>query len=314
MDAKYMEEYMQRMLFLMDFHIENCVRGDMPICHITKEYFDYKSLNMCFVNDMVSRIYECFYRGYFPIVEVPGADGIDNLWATYFKQPHEILGLDISSFQNKVDQFYEMEPVWGPGYQANLIPRELMCARNLYRELVKPNDDTMDYIKKEQQELFGEKEVLGVLIRGTDLGKDHPKDHPRQPEVEQVLNDIEVELSANTYDAVYLASEEKQMEDLLRERFPAECILTNKRHYMTDSYYEARKTHDIIGLTDVMVENHMDIYTQGLEYLSSLYLLSNCKSLIAGNTLGSSAALFLNNGKYKKYTLYNLGFYGDGRD
>ena len=305
----YMEEYMQRMLFLMDFHVKDCVRGEMPICHITKGFFDYKNLNMCFVNDMVARIAECFYRGYLPILEVPGGPGLENLWGTFFKQPHEILNLDIHHLENKVDHFYEMEPVWGPGYKANLIPRELMCATNLYRELVKPNDVTREYIEKEKEELLGNKMVLGVLVRGTDLGKAHPKDHPVQPGIDQILGDVALELSTGEYDSIYLASDEESMEDVFRDRFPSEMILTNRRHYINSMYEESKKIKDTVYLTDVMVDNQVDFYTYGLEYLSSLYLLSNCKSLIAGNTLGSSAALFLNNGSYKKYTLYDLGFY-----
>ena len=76
----YMEEYMQRMIFLMDFHIDEHVKEHMPVCHITKGYYDYKVLNMCFVNDMVARIAECLYRGYLPVVEVPGGDRMKNLW------------------------------------------------------------------------------------------------------------------------------------------------------------------------------------------------------------------------------------------
>lgn len=305
----YMEEYMQRMLFLMDFRAGNSVRGDMPVCHITKGYFDYKNLNMCFVNDMVARMAECLYRGYLPMVEVPGGEGLDNLWGAFFKQPYEFLGVDYHHIENRVDHFYEMEPVWGPGYKANLIPRELMCATNLYRELVVLNDDSREYIEKEISEIIGEKKILGVLVRGTDLGNAHPANHPVQPELEQVLSDVEAEMNTGEYDAIYLASDEKSMEDIFRDQFPAEVILTNHRHYMNDLYKEASKTENDAVLTDVMVENKIDFYTYGLEYLSSLYILSKCESLIAGNTLGSSAALFLNNGNYKRYTLYDLGFY-----
>ena len=307
----YMEEYLQRMLFLMDFKAVNCVRGDMPICHITKGYFDYKNLNMCFVNDMVARIAECLYRGYLPIVEVPGGDGLENLWGAFFKQPHEILGIDYHHIENRVDHFYEMEPVWGPGYKANLIPRELVCATNLYQELVKPNDDTQEYIEKEQQEIIGGKELLGVLVRGTDLGDAHPANHPVQPSMEQVLADIEAELSRTEYDGIYLASDDASVEELLKERFPDELILINRRHYISEYYEEAKEKQNNTVLTDVMVDNRLDLYSYGIEYLSSLFLLSNCKSLIAGNTLGSSAALFLNGRKYDNYLLYDLGFYGE---
>lgn len=305
----YLEEYLQRMLFCMDLHIEKLFHEGMPICHIRHGYFPYKSLNMCFVNDMVARIGEAFYQGYLPVVEVPGGEGIDNLWETFFLQPHEILGIDMEAYAQGKDHIIDIEPVWGPGYKANLIPRELVCATNLYQQFVKPNEISQEYIEKEINEIIGAKSVLGVLVRGTDLGKDHPKDHPVQPDLAQVLKDVEEELSTGDYDGIYLASEEEEMEEIFREYFPEKEILVNKRHYMTQSYYEARKTHDIIGLSDVMVENHVDLFTYGLEYLSSLFLLSKCNAFIAGNTLGSSAALFLNGGAYKKYTLYDLGFY-----
>lgn len=45
------------------------------------------------------------------------------------------------------------------------------------------------------------------------------------------------------------------------------------------------------------------------EYISSVFLLSKCNELIAGNCGGSRAAIYLNNGKYKKVKLYKLGLY-----
>ncbi len=305
----YLEAYMQRMISYMDFRPETFIRPDMPVCHITKGYFAYKNLNMCFVNDMVARMAEALYQGYMPVVEVPGGEGIPNLWSAFFKQPAEFLGVDIDSVNR--EHIYEVEPVWGPGYKANLIPRELVCATNLYRGLVYPNDTTAAYIDNEAESILGNKQVLGILVRGTDLGRDHPAGHPVQPEPERVLEDVAVEFSAGGYDAIYLATEEESLEKLFVDRFGREHILANARHYMTKLYDEARKTHDVIGLRDVMVDNGVDLYTYGMEYLSSIYLLSRCRSLIAGNTLGSSAALFLNDRKYAKYTLYDLGFYGE---
>ncbi len=310
----FLEEYMQRMLFLMDFRLDKCVCEDMPICHITRGYFEYKNLNMCFVNDMVARMAECLYRGMLPVVEVPGGDGLPNLWSAFFLQPHEILGIDLDEYGKNVEHLYEIEPVWGPGYKANLIPRELLCATNLYREFVKLNEISEEYINKEYDELIGEKKILGVLVRGTDLGDAHPKDHPIQPGIKQVLADVETELVTEEYDGIYLASDEASMEEVFREKFPDTPVLTNKRHYMPSYYETAKDENREVVLTDLMVRNRLDLYTFGLEYLSSLFLLSKCESLIAGNTLGSSAALFLNNRKYKKYILYDLGFYGENEE
>ena len=310
----YMEEYMQRMVFLMDFHIDIFKNNKMPVCHITKGYFEYKNLNMCFVNDMVSRIAEALYQGYLPVVEVPGGEGLPNLWASFFKQPHEILEIDYDAYAKDAEHVYEIEPVWGPGYKANLIPRELMCSRNLYRELVVLNERSDAYISDEISEIIGNKKLLGVLVRGTDLGREHPENHPRQPEWDQLLTDISKELKTNFYDGIYLASDEEKTEVMLKEAIPNVKIYTNKRHYLTSLFEDAKNKQESTILTDVMEENKVDYYSFGLEYLSSLYLLSKCESLIAGNTLGSSAALFLNGNQYKYYKLYDLGFYGENKD
>ena len=310
----YMEEYMQRMVFLMDFHIDTFQNKKMPICHITSGYFEYKNLNMCFVNDMVARIAEALYQGYLPVVEVPGGEGLENLWGAFFKQPHEILEIDYDAYAKDAEHVYEIEPVWGPGYKANLIPRELMCSRNLYRELVVLNERSDAYISNEISNIIGDKKLLGVLVRGTDLGREHPENHPRQPEWDQLLTDITKELKTNAYDGIYLASDEEKTEQMLKKALPDIQIYTNKRHYLSALFEDAKNKKESTILTDVMEENQVDLYTYGLEYLSSLYLLSKCESLIAGNTLGSSAALFLNGNQYRFYKLYDLGFYGENKD
>lgn len=310
----YMEEYMQRMLFLMDFHIERFKDQKMPVCHITKGFFEYKNLNMCFVNDMVARIAEALYRGYLPVVEVPGGEGLPNLWGAFFKQPYEILGIDYETYAAKAEHFNEIDPVWGPGYKANLIPRELMCATNLYRELVVLNETSRSYVDKEVDEILGDKTLLGVLVRGTDLGKQHPMDHPRQPQLERVAYDIAEELKTGIYDGIYLASDDEEVEEFISKNLPGVKLFTNKRHYLNDLYNSATPGEDTIYLTDLMEEQKTDYYAFGMEYLSSIFLLSKCESLIAGNTLGSSAALFLNGNKYCKHLLYDLGFYGENRE
>ena len=49
-------------------------------------------------------------------------------------------------------------------------------------------------------------------------------------------------------------------------------------------------------------ERENDSYYKGLEYFSSIVILSRCQALIGGNTGGSCAAMFMNNMKYE-YTL-----------
>ena len=311
---EYMEAYLHRMIEFMNFHPDAYKKPDMPVCHITKGFFHYRNLNMCFVNDVLSRAAEALLQGYLPVIEIPGGDGIENLWSAFFKQPAELLGTDLSGRQDRPEDIYEMAPVWGPGYKANLIPRELQCACSLYRSLFVLNEKTEAYIRAEYEELLEGKKVLGVLSRGTDLGRQHPADHPVQPDIQTLLSDVKREFEEGGYDAIYLASDEEETERVFRKTFP-EKILTNKRHYL-DGIFEEHKRDDSIlqddncvYMVDVMDREKIDFYGFGLEYLSSIVLLSKCDGLIAGNTLGSSAALFLNDHRYKYSKIYDLGFY-----
>jgi hypothetical protein len=52
-----------------------------------------------------------------------------------------------------------------------------------------------------------------------------------------------------------------------------------------------------------------EIYNRGIEYLSSIYLLSRCDALIGGNCGGSISALLMNGGKYEFTEIFNLGLY-----
>ena len=48
-------------------------------------------------------------------------------------------------------------------------------------------------------------------------------------------------------------------------------------------------------------------YLMGLEYLSSIILLSRCTSLIGGNCGGTMAALFFNDSRYEYTHIFDLG-------
>lgn len=47
----------------------------------------------------------------------------------------------------------------------------------------------------------------------------------------------------------------------------------------------------------------------GLEYLSSIILLSRCTALVGGNCGGTLGALFFNDEKYEFVHVFNLGLY-----
>jgi hypothetical protein len=105
-------------------------------------------------------------------------------------------------------------------------------------------------------------------------------------------------------DYIYLATEEKRIENQFTAAFPNK-IITNKRTYYDEMFYKKQMTE----IYQVFDNRNNAIYEDGLSYLSSMYLLSRCNALIAGNCGGATSALYLNDGKYEYWHLFNLGLY-----
>lgn len=83
-------------------------------------------------------------------------------------------------------------------------------------------------------------------------------------------------------------------------------ILENKRRYYDDIY---DKDSSISYIKDVHFERENDNYWSGLEYLSSIILLSRCDALVGGNCGGTLGAIFFNDEKYEFTHVFDLGLY-----
>lgn len=106
------------------------------------------------------------------------------------------------------------------------------------------------------------------------------------------------------YEYIYLATESECIENKFREAFPG-MILINKRSY----YDKAMQQNGSKWITDVHFERKNDEYLKGIEYLSSLYILSRCKALVGGNCTGTRIAIFLNDRAYERVYIFDRGLY-----
>lgn len=172
--------------------------------------------------------------------------------------------------------------------------------KELYRKYIVLSDEAREYCEKEYQKLlYGhERETLGVLIRGTDIKK--CKGHAIQPTVQQTAELIRKVFGRyKQYKYVYLATEEQANEEYLKKEFPSR-IIVNDRTYYDDTDYSR-------GLSYVHMNGEKDRCCRGLQYLSSIMLLSKCGGLISGQCEGGYAAFYLNGGQYRYCFFWELG-------
>ncbi len=173
----------------------------------------------------------------------------------------------------------------------------------LYAKYIRYQPNIYEYINREYTELLGGKGcILGVLMRGTDYVQSKPFMHPIQPNIEQVFELIDKMKETYNWDYIYLATEELNFSLLLNKRYPGK-VIENKR-----SYYDGDYSHQ--WLYSILKESDDKAYISGLEYLSSIYILSKCDLLSGGLCGGTQAALIMNGGKYKAIELFDSGDYG----
>ena len=224
-----------------------------------------------------------------------------NSWELFF-EPVSRKSLEevYSSGRYIVGNHMDIDWKYYPGINGYHSSKMFSLFSLLYSNFVVFSPKAEAYCIKEAREILKgkENETLGVLIRGTDIRK--AKGHAIQPTLEEICLKIDKTLRKDRkFKYIYLATEEKTNEDYLRKRY-GDMILVNKRTYY-DNYDYSK------GLSLVVTENKRDRFSRGLEYLSSIFILSQCGGLLSGQCGGGLGAFYLNGGKYRTVYFWEIG-------
>lgn len=268
---------------------------------INEGLYEYAYFNVAFLHNMLSLIVSAIYNGYLPFIELKNRkEGWTN-WNTFFKQPFlEDLqrGKNVKINSDKTGKI-EIS------YRLPFEKKKQKAWFKIYSDFVVFNETTNSYLQNEYTNLLKNKgKILGVITRGTDFTTLKPAGHPIQPDINDVIEFCKDKIKKYKFNYIYLASEEKTVEELFRKNFP-EMVIINKRVY----YDEILKENKGQYAWQIHTNRENEIYNRGIEYLSSIYLLSKCDALIGGNCGGSISALLMNGGKYEFTEIFNLGLY-----
>jgi hypothetical protein len=276
----------------------------MKPCRIVSGSYPYTFFNICFVNDVLAASLDMLSKGMRPVIDIRHSETGENLWEQFFDQPFGALSEE--ELAGAAEIRYPEMAAFHPVFASVWDPEERRIWGRLYRDFFHFNKEAEAYIEEEYRTIFPKDgPVLGVLCRGTDYTGTKPKNHPIQPEVGEVIEKVRAGCPASGPWYLYLATDERQVEAQFREAFPGK-VLVNKRSYY-DQFYRPGEEVKVLGR--VHLDRERDDYYRGLEYLSSLVLLSRCGSLIAGNCGGSNAAIYLNDEKYSGWYLFDKGVY-----
>jgi hypothetical protein len=149
--------------------------------------------------------------------------------------------------------------------------------------------------------LFQEsKNVLGILIRGTDYTSKKPHLHAIQPTPEIVFEDIEKMDRKYKYKWIFVTTED----DLIREKFIFK--FGNKLKYYKS---QININYDYHQKEFLAYNNNIKGNLEYMKvYLINIIILSKCLDIIASRTAGTIVTFILTKG-FRNIKIYDLGYY-----
>jgi hypothetical protein len=262
----------------------------------------------------LSHISYSLNRGYIPVVDLqnydnqyldPGTLYKENSWEYYFEQP---MGYTLNNIKNSKNiiissQLQMPHLKYKIDFYIFNNPQRLLYFRNIFKTYIKFNKTTNDFLSNEYKNIMADKnKVLGVLCRGTDYLLKKPAGHPRQPEPSEVIDMAKEVMSEKNCCHIYLATEDEEIYNLFKKNF-GDKLLTNSQ-----KRFGAEELNNIQYISEITGGRERDKYLLGLEYLSSLNLLSKCSCFIGGRTAGTIGVYLMTEGFEYDY-IWEKGFY-----
>ena len=248
-----------------------------------------------------------YNKGYIPLISskcfpnvLNGYKLHENLWEMFFGQPFgftldevlrnaihtEYIRCDIPSFFPSDDIFFNKNAI---NFWHNFAKKFMPIKNNLIK-----------LSNKIMKKLFhNSKNILGVLIRGTDYITIKPSIHPVQPTVNMVISDIKKLEIENNYDYIYFTTEDENIRKIFKKIFANK--IRELHNFFIDYNYSS---YDYLN-------SNKNIYGNikfNKQYLLNIIILSKCLDLLSSRCSGAVGIILLTNG-FRFMKIYDLGRY-----
>lgn len=247
-------------------------------------------------------------KGYIPVIDFSSYPNMyrdkklihENSFEYYYKQPYVSLK-EIKKAKNVVIASMHQKD-FNDNYDLSAI-KEM----NKYLKMIEYSDSATKYIEDEYSSIVGNlniknPKILGVLGRGTDYSSLKPHKHNIVPTASELIEKAEeLIIEWGEFDYIFLATEDNSILDEFKNHFGERLLYNKQERYSSDTKGKA--------LSQIHKKRKQDHYYRGLEYLSTIDLLSKCDSLITSDVGGARIAAWKNDGKYNNLYVFNLGKY-----
>lgn len=250
-------------------------------------------------------------KGYVPVIDrqtvtndfLP-ANGNVNTWELFFEQPLSIGLNDIDPEKMNV-----MICNTGGGYPVSLLrcneDDTITYWRKIASKYIRFNKEMEQYLLAQKERILGDKRVLGVSFREgynklMEMKSRILWGHPIQKSFTNIIDDIKNYLELWNCEAVFFTCQTTETEKKMKNVFGNKAICYERKRVEYDKLVEGNKVRGNKNYEQA-VQNEKD-------YITEIYLLSNCTSMICSENSGSEGAFILSKG-FENFICYDEGTY-----
>lgn len=221
-----------------------------------------------------------------------------NTWEIFFEQPMDLSIKDVDFDNMAVQRCFASDLC-----SVSLLRCDNEAAINYWRgvalKYIRFNQNTLQHLLEWKTKILSDKRVLGVSVReGYELwfsGKAGiGKGHALQASLEQVINDVIEYLEQWNCQYVFVTCQKEETLQQFKDVFSDKVLFYPRERKMID------------GLAAHSVRNFDEEKRNELDYISEIYLLSNCTSFLCSENSGSEAAFIMSSG-YEHFYCYDCG-------
>ncbi len=271
-----------------------------------------------YLNFYLPHIAYALSKGLIPIIDMQNYHCIyqenhENAWERFYLQP---CGVGLEEIRDK-KTFIQRCPTdfwyhWLPSSQPLMSDRDIVMWSHIYSAFIHYNDKSKSYLADEMKRVLIEPEkTIGVIYRGGAYTKGKAKGHPVQPTMKMLADKVQEMMRRNHCNYIYLASDEKSIVKYMNSRFPGKILINRRMYFDEVEDLDFTKYNDgTLVIKPDCFHRENNEYLMGIEYISSMNLVANCRYLVAGACGGTTAVLYMNGGKFAEKYIFDLGRYG----
>ncbi len=233
----------------------------------------------------------------------------ENAWEYFFRQPAGFLLKDIRGSKNIVLSNGINAPRGIPSHNDIYFQKKQIDTwYKIYIKYITLDTAVLNHINEIEDKLhLSERKVMGIAVRrgisrGHQVNNRYFSGYAKQPEVDEIIKDVK-RLSVNwNCDYYFVVADDEEFISIFKEEFGENVLCVDRKR--AQYFKNGRPLKTTISYIADSENKEMALYQNGIDYISEIFLLARCKSILCGKSSGTAASFIINGNQYEHVKVY----------